>query len=1184
MSNASTASNPQSKLIERFTAIMADSPALAECLPDKALIERATNPDLSLTELIDVLFSGYGNRVALAERAYSIEDIFGKKTRQYLQRFSGITYAETLQRLHRLADAWQQEGAHKVSVDDFVCIVGFASIDYQVIDMACHYVQAVTVPLQSATSGADLDEIFENINPTTIAATVSDLEVAAQHAIRHGDIKSLIVFDYEPLDTNDLSIYQEVENLLAGASVSTELISLQSLTALGDADRWSSLPAHKDGGDRLGAIVHSSGSTGKPKGAMLAEKALRYSWEVFLTSPNVLPNITVTYAPLNHLLGRSNVVGALVAGGVVNFTLKPDMSTLFDDIRITEPTRLSFFPRVFELIYQHYQNEVAKRVRAGEEESAASEAVKQHMGADFLGRRLLLGIVGGAPTAPAVKTFMTECFDMMLMEGYGNTESGSGNIAVNGMIQRPPVTEYKLRDVPELGYYTSDKPYPRGELCYKSAVGITGYYKQQEATAGLFDEDGFSLTGDIVEERGPDHIVVIDRRKDVLKLSQGEYVAVGNLATQFESGSAVIKQIYLYGNSFQSYLLGVVVPDVDAVSTLLGEGWIEADLTSLIRDELQRVASEKDLKSFEVPRSFIIEYEAFSQENGLLSSVRKRLSPALKKKYGERLEAMYEEHANRKDAELQLLKDPSCTLSTPEKVGKLLESSLNIENIDISSNHNFSGLGGDSLAAVSFSLMLEEVFSVTIAADVILRPTGNIAVWSHMIEQALLGQESRPTFDAVHGKGAEEVHAKDLQLDRFFDEQFIKQAEQLPNLDVGHEKTIFLTGANGYLGRFVCLRWLQKMAAVGGKVICLIRAEDTVSARRRLDAVFAGDKLEQDYHHLATEHLEVLCGDVADEQFGLEQDEYHRLTTEVDRIVHVAALVNHMMGYKHLFTANVVGTAEVIKLGLSSVKKPIDFVSTVGIGYFLDTRHGNNEESPLVESTRLEDFYAYGYGLSKWAGEKLLQQANQRFGMPVNIFRGDMMLAHETYKGQINKDDMFTRLLLSIIRTGLAPKSFYQLDDDGQLQQGHYNGVPVNTVADTIVAGGAFNPEGYKVFNISNFHTDDGESLDQFVRWMAEAGYPITLVASHKEWVGRFEQKMKMLPETLKQKSVLSLMGAFSTSYPIGGVQAGCDNFKALLKQELSTELPHLNQVFINKCLTDMREVGLIDGLNPMLE
>jgi len=119
-------------------------------------------------------------------------------------------------------------------------------------------------------------------------------------------------------------------------------------------------------------------------------------------------------------------------------------------------------------------------------------------------------------------------------------------------------------------------------------------------------------------------------------------------------------------------------------------------------------------------------------------------------------------------------------------------------------------------------------------------------------------------------------------------------------------------------------------------------------------------------------------------------------------------------------------------LALTERKKEIDFVSTVAVERFLNTKEINNEDSPLLESITLTDHYAAGYGASKWGAEHLLQKAHSEFGLTINIFRGDMMLAHQQYKGQINAADMFTRLLYSIVNTGLAPHSFYRLTSDGQ--------------------------------------------------------------------------------------------------------------------------------------------------------
>ena len=382
-------------------------------------------------------------------------------------------------------------------------------------------------------------------------------------------------------------------------------------------------------------------------------------------------------APFNHGMGRGEMYSSLGAGGTAYFTLKRDMSTLFEDIRLVRPTALVFFPRIFELIYQYFQNEITRRVKSGKGERTAIEAeVMAEMKDTYLGDRLLFGLVGSAPTAPKVRQFIEDCFNIFLIEGYSNTETGSGALAVEGKVNRDIVLDYKLVDVPELGYFSTDKPYPRGEFCAKTKFGVKSYYKQLEATAGLLDGEGYNFTGDIVEERGPDQIVIIDRRKDVLKLSQGEYVAVGPLGKVFEGGSAVVHQIYVYGNSKRSYLLAVIVPEMEVVHKLIGENPTTNELKNLIRQELQKVGQKEDLKSFEIPRDFIIEQEKFSRENELLSSVRKYLRPAIKRKYGAALEAMYEEHDRIQEEELAALRDPNSTLTTKEKLIKLLESTF----------------------------------------------------------------------------------------------------------------------------------------------------------------------------------------------------------------------------------------------------------------------------------------------------------------------------------------------------------------------------------------------------------------------------------------------------------------------------------------------------------------------------
>ena len=77
---------------------------------------------------------------------------------------------------------------------------------------------------------------------------------------------------------------------------------------------------------------------------------------------------------------------------------------------------------------------------------------------------------------------------------------------------------------------------------------MPGYYKRPEVTAEVFDADGYYRTGDVMAEIEPDRLAYVDRSKNVLKLSQGEFVAVAKLEAVF-AGAPLVRQIFVYGNS-----------------------------------------------------------------------------------------------------------------------------------------------------------------------------------------------------------------------------------------------------------------------------------------------------------------------------------------------------------------------------------------------------------------------------------------------------------------------------------------------------------------------------------------------------------------------------------------------------------------------------------------------------------
>jgi fatty acid CoA ligase FadD9 len=1150
---------------------------LQELVPDPEVEAALRQPGLSYDHVIATALDGYAKRPALGERAYEVglDRETGRHRREYLPRFDTITYYELHNRIKGLANTWRHHEQHRVDPGDFVCILGFSGTDFATVDVACAYAHAVSVPLQTTLAGADLDGIFADTGPVAVAATMDDLVHAAQLAASHESIRSVIAFDYNEHVDDDREQYAAAQTELAQIRSRAQLITLDELIAFGDFQPWEFLPPSQEGEERMALLIHSSGSTGTPKGAIFTEHMAKSTWD---PGSVPVPVVRVAFAPMNHLAGRSMVYNTLVRGGTVNYTAKPDLSMLFEDMRLTRPTELAFFPRVLEMIHRHYLSEVVRRIGAGERDvEAVKAAVREEMGGTFLGDRISLMMVGAAPTTPEVKQFMNDCFQAQLIEGYGSTEAGP-TVTIRDRIARPPVIDYKLRDVPELGYYTTDKPYPRGELCVKTTLSTPGYFKRPEATARLFDEDGFLVTGDIVEERGPDHVVYIDRRNDVLKLSQGEFVAIGALGTVYENGSAVIHQIYAYGNSAFSYLLAVVVPNMEVVEARLGKDPDGARVKELIRSELKKVAQAENLKSFEVPRDFIVEMEPFSHENGLLSSILKRLRPALQRRYGERLEQLYTELEHKQNEELMALQDPHSNLSVLEKVGKALEAALGVQDLDVTRPYSFVDLGGDSLGATAFSALLQDIFGVSLPVNSILSPAGNPQQWARAIEATLEHADGdRPTFAKIHGEGARQINVKDLDIAAFLDDGTIGQVPLAPPSD--ESRTVLVTGATGFLGRFLCLEWLERMAATGGKVICLVRAVDHEAATRRLASVFEGvdPDLEQRYRRLSAEHLEVVVGDAAEIRLGLSTDDFDRLADEVDRILHCGALVNHVLPYEDLFGPNVVGTAELVRLALTKRQKRFDFISSVATTLMIDRSAGNDEDTPLRPKIALTHDYGAGYGASKWAGEQLLHSAHRRFGLPVNVFRGDMMLAHSRYHGQINVPDIFTRLLYSIVMTGLAPESFYRIEPDGSRPSAHYDGLPVDFIAAAIVGTGFDAHQEIKTFHVLNHHADDGIGLDTFVDWIQAAGYAVERAPDHRQWVQRFEAKLKALPEEQRQHSALHVLDAFGHPYKASEPMVGSQHFQdAVRRLPVGPEVPHLTQEFIDKCLDDMRRLGLV--------
>jgi len=285
------------------------------------------------------------------------------------------------------------------------------------------------------------------------------------------------------------------------------------------------------------------------------------------------------------------------------------------------------------------------------------------LGNSITGGKVRMMLSGAAPLPLHVHEFLVASMGCPVVQGYGMTENcAQATLGLQGDNRPghvgPPinVAEVKLVDVPEMGFTIAENH--SGEVCTRGPCSFVGYHKNADETAQVLDADGWVHTGDIGRWNADGTLSIIDRKKNIYKLAQGEYVAAEKIEMAVAK-SKYISQPWVYGNSFFPQLVAVVVPDF---ATLLPkakeDGWYEEGMTKeqvaahpkaveLILKEIEFESKGAKLKSFEVPKKVLLEgtinelAQGFSIDNDCLTPTFKLKRPQLLKRYKEQVDAMY---------------------------------------------------------------------------------------------------------------------------------------------------------------------------------------------------------------------------------------------------------------------------------------------------------------------------------------------------------------------------------------------------------------------------------------------------------------------------------------------------------------------------------------------------------------
>ncbi|NXN72470.1 ACSL1 ligase, partial [Himantopus himantopus] len=567
------------------------------------------------------------------------------------QPYEWISYKEASDRAECVGSALLHRG-FKPSHVQYIGIFSQNRPEWVIIEQACYAFSMVVVPL------------YDTLGTEAITYIVNKADLSLVFCDKPDKAK-LLLTSVEKGETPILNTIVIMESFGAdlverGKKCGVEVFSMREIEELGRAHRQKPIPPKPED---LAVICFTSGTTGNPKGAMITHQNIVSNASAFVktTEKTFVPSsddVLISFLPLAHMFERVVEVSICLLGQNQN----PQVFLT----RIKMPTNkgcliylvFTIFGQADTSLKRWMLDFASKRkeaeLRSGivRNNSFWDKVIFRKIQAS-LGGRVRLMITGAAPVSASVLTFLRTALGCQFYEGYGQTECTAGcSLSLPGdwtagHVGAPmPCNIIKLADVQEMNYLAAKG---EGEVCVKGPNVFRGYLKDPEKTAEALDKDGWLHTGDIGKWLPNGTLKIIDRKKHIFKLAQGEYIAPEKIENVYLRCEA-LAEVFVHGESLQAFLVAIVVPDPETLRNWAKKKGFEGsyeelcknkDLKKHILEDMLRIGKESGLKSFEQVKDIFMHTEMFSIENGLLTPTLKAKRPELRKCFQSQIDELY---------------------------------------------------------------------------------------------------------------------------------------------------------------------------------------------------------------------------------------------------------------------------------------------------------------------------------------------------------------------------------------------------------------------------------------------------------------------------------------------------------------------------------------------------------------